>query len=459
MASVLRADSRHLVDMCSGPLLRKIVFFSIPLILSGILQLLFNTADLIVVGRFASYQALAAVGATASLTHLLVNFCLGISVGANVVVARRIGAGMREETSLAVHTTIAFSLLCGVFFGGLGVVIAPLLLEVMQTPPDILNMSVTYMRIYFSGLPVVMLYNFGSAVMQSMGDTKRPFYFLVVAGVVNVLLNLFFVLVCHWGVAGVAAATVISQGIAALLVLRVLIKTPGACRLKLRKLRMHGSTLLDMLHIGFPAGIQRGCFPLANLWVQASLNTFGSATVAGNTAAIAWEGIGFLLSSSFGQTLVSFVSQNYGGRQYARLRTAIRHCAVLSFSSTLAFAVVLIIGAKPALALFNTDPDVIAWGVARYWILLPGLCVCGLQECFISSLRGLGYSVGPTLVMIFCICVLRIIWISTAFRWNPTYPVLIMTFPLSWVAAAVFLGLYLRFALRKIPRRNLPRPA
>ncbi|MBQ9500657.1 MAG: MATE family efflux transporter [Lentisphaeria bacterium] len=424
----------------------------------GILQLLFNTADLIVVGRFASYQALAAVGATASLTHLLVNFCLGISVGANVAVARRIGAGRHKEISLAVHTSVAFSLLCGVFFGGLGVGIARMLLEIMQTPPDILDMSVTYMRIYFSGLPVVMLYNFGSAVMQAMGDTKRPFYFLVVSGIVNVLLNLFFVLGCHWDVGGVAAATVISQGIAALLILRVLMKTPGACRLKLRKLRMHRQTLMDILHIGFPAGIQRACFPLANLWVQASLNTFGSATVAGNTAAIAWESIGFLLSSSFGQTLVSFVSQNCGGRQYARIRTAIRHCALLSFFSTLAFAAALIAGAKPALALFNTDPDVIAWGVARYRILLPGLCVCGLQECFVSALRGLGYSVGPTLVMIFCICVPRVVWISTAFRWNPTYPVLIMTFPLSWAAAAVFLGIYLRFGLRKIPRRDLPRP-
>jgi len=445
--------------MCTGPLLRKIVFFSIPLILSGILQLLFNTVDLIVVGRFASYQALAAVGATASLTHLLVNFCLGLSVGANVVVARCIGARKHTETSRAVHTTVAFALLCGVFFGGLGVGIARILLEIMQTPGDIIDMSVAYMRIYFAGLPVVMLYNFGSAVMQAMGDTKRPFYFLVAAGVANVLFNLLFVLVFRWDVAGVAAATVISQGIAALLVLRVLMKTPGACRLKLRRLRMHGPTLKDMLHIGFPAGIQRGCFPLANLWVQASLNTFGSATVAGNTAAVAWEGIGFLLSSSFGQTLVSFVSQNFGGRQYARIRTAIRHCALLSFFSTLAFAAALIAGAKPALALFNTDPDVIAWGVARYWILLPGLCVCALQECFVSSLRGLGYSVGPTLVMIFCICVLRVVWVSTAFRWHPTYPVLIMTFPLSWAAAAVFLGIYLRFGLRKIPNKNLPRPA
>ncbi|MBQ7207994.1 MAG: MATE family efflux transporter [Lentisphaeria bacterium] len=459
MNAVLRGDPRHQVDMCRGPLLRKIVLFSIPLIFSGILQLLFNTVDLIVVGRFASYQALAAVGATSSLTHLLVNFCLGISIGANVAVARRLGARKKHETSLAVHTTIAFSLLCGLVAGGLGIAVARGILGVMRTPPDIIGMSVTYMRIYFAGMPIVMLYNFGSAVMHAMGDTKRPFYFLIIAGIANVLLNLFFVVVCHFDVGGVAAATVISQGIAALLILRVLLKTPGACRVKLRLLRIDRAVLSELLRIGVPAGIQRGCFSLANLWVQSSLNTFGSVVVAGNTAAIAWESIGTLLSSTFGQTLVSFVGQNHGGRQYARIRTSIKYCGMLSFFSTMAFAAALLAGARPALALFNTDPDVIAWGVARYWVIMPPLCICGFQECFASALRGLGHSLGPTLVMIFCICVLRIVWIMTVFRFWPSFTVLVMTFPVSWASAALFLGIYLRYALKKIPRENQSLPA
>lgn len=445
------------MDMCQGPLLRKIVLFSIPLICSGILQLLFHTVDLIVLGRFASYQALAAVGVTGSITHLLTIVCLGVSIGANVLVARYLGARERSNVSRSVHTAIAFSLFAGAFLVVFGFFVARPVLTLMNTPEEIIDMSVTYMRIYFAGMPGIMLYNFGGAVLRAQGDTRRPFYFLVTAGIVNVLLNLFFVIVCKWSVGGVATATIISQCLAAALVLRVLVNSRNACRIKLSQLSIHWSYLKTMLWIGVPAGVQSACFSLANLWVQACMNEFGPEVLAGNTAATSWEAIGFLLSTALGQALVSFVSQNYGGKQYKRIRKSIKYCAVLCFFSTVVFCLLLWFFREETLGLFNKDPNVIRWGVVKFQILLPLMFACGFQEIYASALRGLGYSVGPTVVMIFCISVLRLIWLFTLYRLNPTFSMLMLTYPVSWVASTLFTWLYLRWALRKIPSQNMPR--
>ena len=442
------------MDMCRGPLLRKIVIFSIPLICSGILQLLFHTADLIVLGRFASYQALAAVGVTGSITHLLTIVCIGISIGANVLVARHLGAKERSKASRCVHTAIAFSLLSGLFLIFFGFFVSRPVLQLMNTPDEILDMSVTYMRIYFAGMPAIMLYNFGSAVLRASGDTRRPFYFLVIGGLVNVLLNLFFVIVCKWSVSGVATATIISQLLSGLLVLRVLVISRNACRIRFPQLKIHWGYLKSMLWIGVPAGLQSACFSLANLWVQAFMNEFGSEVLAGNTASSTWEAIGFLLSSALGQALVSFVSQNYGGKQYKRIRKSIKYCSVLCFSTTVIFCILLWLFREEALSLFSKDPKVIAWGVVKYQIMLPLMFACGLQEIFISALRGLGYSVGPTLVMIFCISVLRLVWLYTIYQLNPTYPMLQLTYPFTWAASALATWIYLRIALRKVPKQD-----
>ena len=443
--------------MCQGPLLRKIVVFSIPLICSGVLQLLFHAVDLIVLGRFASYQALAAVGVTGSITHLLTIVCLGVSIGANVLVARYLGARERSNVSRSVHTAITFSLFAGAFLVVFGFFVARPVLTLMNTPDEILDMAVTYMRIYFAGMPGIMLYNFGSAVLRSFGDTRRPFYFLVTAGIINVLLNLFFVIVCKWSVGGVATATIVSQGIAALLVLRVLITSRNASRIKLAQLKIHWSYLKSMLWIGVPAGIQSACFSLANLWVQAFMNEFGPEVLAGNTAATSWEAIGFLISSALGQALVSFVSQNYGGKQYKRIRKSIKYCSVLCFVSTVVFSLLLWYFSEFALGLFNKDPNVINWGIVKFKILLPLMFAIGLQEIYVSALRGLGYSVGPTIVLIICISGLRLLWIFTIYQLNPTFEMLILTYPFTWTASMISTLVYLRRALREIPQHNMPR--
>lgn len=451
MASAVQSKSRYQMDMCRGPLLRKIVLFSIPLICSGILQLLFHTADLIVLGRFASYQALAAVGVTSAITQLLTIVCLGVSIGANVLVARYIGAKERSQVSRSVHTAISFSLLSGMFLIFFGFFVSRPVLKLMNTPEDVLDMAVTYMRIYFAGMPAIMLYNFGSAVLRAAGDTRRPFYFLVIGGVVNVILNLFFVVVCKWNVGGVATATIISQLLSGLLVLRVLVTSRNACRVRFKQLMIHWNLLKSMLWIGVPAGLQSACFSFANLWVQTCLNKFGAEVLAGNTAASTWEAIGFLLSSALGQALVSFVSQNYGGKQYKRIRRSIKYCAVLCVLTTVVFSILLWLFKEEALGLFNKDPRVIAWGVVKYRIMLPLMFACGLQEIYISALRGLGYSVGPTIVMIFCICVLRFVWLFTVYQLNPTYLMLQLTYPFTWSASALATWIYMRMALRKVP--------
>ena len=440
--------------MTNGPLLGKIIRFSIPLMMANAMSLMFNAADLIVVGRFASYQALAAVGVTGSIIHLLIIVCLGVSVGANVLVARYLGAKERSKVLRSIHTAVLFSLLGGVFLAFLGFFVSRPVLTLMKTPGDNIDMSVTYMRIYFAGMPGIMLYNFGSAILRASGDTRRPFYFLIAAGIINVVLNLFFVVVCHWSVGGVATATIVSQIIAGLLILRVLLTSRTVCRVRIAQLKIHWRYLKDMLWIGVPAGFQGACFSLANLWVQTAMNSYGPEVLAGNTAAASWEGIGFLISTALGQTLVSFVSQNYGGKEYGRIRKSIKYCNVLCVASTGIFCLLLWIFAEEMLGLFNKDPEVIRWGVLKFSILLPLMFTCGLQEIFVSALRGLGHSIGPTFVMIFCICILRLIWIFTIYRMDPSYSMLLYTFPFSWSCAALFTGIYLRYALKKLPRRS-----
>ncbi len=454
MIAIKKTSSRYQIDMCSGPLLHKIIMFSIPLIFAGLLQLLFNTVDLIVIGRFASYQALAAVGATTSLTHLLICICLGISIGTNVLVARYIGAKQRTDVSRSVHTAIAFSVIAGVVAGVIGIIAARPVLVLMNTPEEIIDMSVLYMRLIFSGMPVQMLYNFGSAVLRAAGDTKRPFYFLVFGGVINVLLNLFFVLVCKWDVGGVAVATVISQAVAALLVLRVLINSRDICRIKYGCLKIHWSYLREMLRIGVPTGFQTACFSFANLWIQTELNAFGPEALAGSTASVTWEAIVFLFSTAIGQAGVSFVSQNYGGKQYTRIRRTLKYCTLLAVIFTVAADILFIMLAKDVLGLFNQNPDVIAWGIRRFRVILPFQFLCSFQEIVVSALRGLGHVMVPTIVMIFSICILRLIWVLTIYQMNKAFEMLLATYPLSWLCATVINSLYLWFIMKKLPRKD-----
>lgn len=314
------------IDMTSGPLLGKILLFSIPLMLSGILQLLFNAADIIVVGRFAGSGALAAVGSTSSLINLLINVFVGLSVGVNVLVARYYGARNDRAVSETVHTAVATSIVSGLILVVLGILLANPLLRLMGTPEDVLGQSVLYMRIYFLGMPVLMVYNFGAAILRAIGDTRRPLYFLLASGVVNVCLNLFFVVALGMGVDGVAWATVISEHISAFLVLKSLMGAPGALKLDLRQLRIHTRKLKRIVKIGLPAGMQGAIFSISNVLIQSSVNSFGSIAMAGNTASSNIEGFVYTAMNAVYQTNLSFTSQNLGGRKYSRINKIMYIC-------------------------------------------------------------------------------------------------------------------------------------
>ena len=449
-------NNSYQVDMCHGPLLGQIIRFVIPLIISGILQMLFHSADLIVVGQFSERkeQALAAVGATASLTMLLINLFIGLSIGTNVLVARYLGEQSRKDISRTVHTAIMTSLGGGAFLAGVGITFSRPLLQMMGTPDDILDMSVLYMWIYFGGMPAIMLYNFGSAILRAMGDTIRPFYFLLAAGIINVLLNLFFVIILHWDVAGVATATVISQAISGVLVLRVLYKMRGPCRFKWQNLRFKWKNMRELLWIGLPAGFQSSCFSLSNILIQASINTFGSFAIAGITAGGTLEMLSYVSQGAIGQAVVSFVGQNYGAKNFDRIKRTVIICLVLAIGSTVFVSVNLLIFGKELLSIFNSNPEVIGYGLRRFWCTLPLLFVCASMEVMTGALRGMGHSVAPTAITLFCVCALRVIWLYTMFVWFPTLEMILLSYPVTWVFNVIGIGLLLNWTFRKEKRLN-----
>ena len=320
------SSKKYEIDMCNGPLFGKILVSYFPLMLSGILQLLFNAADIAVVGRFAGNEALAAVGSTSSLTNLLVNLFIGLSVGANVLVARFYGAGQKDELKEMVQTALATSVIGGILLVFIGFFVSKPALILMGTPEDVISHSVLYMRIYFAGMPFMMAYNFGAAVLRAVGDTKRPLYYLLVAGVVNVILNLIFVIVFQMGVAGVAVATVISQAISSGLILRCLIRTDSVYRLELKGIRISGDKLKKMFQIGLPAGLQGSLFSISNVLIQSSVNSFGSVAMAGNTAGSNIEGFVYTSMNAVYQTSLSFTSQNFGAKKYNRIDKILLEC-------------------------------------------------------------------------------------------------------------------------------------
>ena len=424
------------IDMCNGPLTGKLLRFAIPLMFSGILQLLFNAADIIVAGRFAGHQALAAVGSTSSLINLLVNVFIGLSVGANVLVANYIGAKQEKAVSETVHTAILLSLLCGIVLIFIGVLLAKPLLTLMGTPDDVLDQAAVYMRIYFIGMPATMLYNFGAAILRAVGDTKRPLYFLFASGVVNVILNLIFVIVFHLGVAGVAIATVISQCISALLVLRCLIHEEGMYRLHLNKLKIHKSRLILMIRIGLPAGMQGAIFSISNVLIQSSVNSFGSQVMAGNTAASNIEGFVYNAMNAVYQTSLSFTSQNMGAKQFGRVNKILFEClCVVSAVGILLGGGAYLLG-EQLLSIYTTDPEVIAYGITRMSYVCATYFLCGLMDVMVGSIRGMGYSIMPMLVSLTGACAFRIIWIFTIFQVEHTLDCLYISYPISWILTA-----------------------
>ena len=424
------------IDMCNGPLLGKIMLFTLPLMLSGILQLLFNAADVVVVGRFAGNEALAAVGSTGALTNLLVNLFIGLSVGANVLVARYYGGRQEEEVSRTVHTSMLVSGVGGMILTLLGITAAKPLLLLMDTPENVIGHSVLYMRIYFVGMPVMLVFNFGSAILRAIGDTRRPLFYLIIAGIINVVLNLFFVIALHLGVAGVALATVISQCVSTALIVRCLMRTQGCFQLCLSKLHMDWDKFRKIAAIGLPAGIQGSLFSISNVLIQSSVNSFGSVAMAGNTAGSNVEGFVYTAMNSVHQTAVSFTGQNLGGRRYDRIRVIMLECVLFVSVIGLVLGNGAVLLGDGILGFYSSDPEVIHYGLQRMRIICAPYFICGLMDVLVGCIRGLGYAVMPMLVSLLGACVFRVIWIYTVFQWDRTLHTLYRSYPISWSVTA-----------------------
>ncbi len=439
MASQRKPARSYEIDMCSGPLFSKIIVYAVPLMLSGILQLLFNAADIVVVGRFAGSDSLAAVGSTSSLINLLINLFIGLSIGTNVLVARYYGAQQKKDLEEVVHTSMVVAGVGGVIMVVVGLVLSEPLLTLMGTPDNVLPLSVLYMKIYFVGMPAMLVYNFGSAVLRAVGDTRRPLYYLFIAGVANALMNLFFVIVCHMGVAGVALATVISQCISALLVVRCLMVTEADYRLDLHRMRIVKNKLSSLVHIGLPAGTQSAVFSISNVLIQSSVNSFGSLAMAGNTAASNIEGFIYTAMNAFYQTALSFTGQNFGVKNFKRIARIVVYCEGL----VLVVGVLLGAGALAAgsslLSIYNSEPEVIQYGLIRMKIICTTYFLCGMMEVFVGGLRGMGCSIPPMIVSITGACALRVVWIYTVFAANRTLRTLYISYPVTWALTAVIL--------------------
>lgn len=422
--------------MCHGALFPKILAFSIPLMISSILQLLFNAADMVVVGRFAGSTALAAVGANAALINLLTNLFIGFSVGANVMVAQFYGARKEREMSETVHSAMALSVVCGGILLVLGILVAPQILILMGTPEDVLDQAVLYIRIYFAGMPVILLYNFGSSILRAVGDTRRPLYYLLAAGVINIILNLVFVIRFQMGVAGVALATVISQCVSAALILRCMMRMEGGCRVEVSKLTMKRDKVLQIMRIGLPAGLQGTVFSLSNVLIQSSVNSFGSVAMAGNTAASNIEGFIYMAMNAYHQTALSFASQNFGAGNHKRIGKVLLECLIMVTTVGLISGWAAYLFGNQLLGIYSSDPKVIEVGLLRLSVICTTYCLCGIMDVLVGELRGIGYAMLPMIVSLLGACGFRILWIFTVFQRHHTLWMLYVSYPVSWALTA-----------------------
>ena len=428
-----RQSKGYEIDMCNGTLANKILLFALPLMASSLLQLLFNAADVVVVGQFCGKASLAAVGSNTALINLLVNLFVGLSVGANVVVAQDLGAGRKAEANRAVHTSILLAMISGVVLMIFGVIMARQMLEWMSSPENVIGLASVYLRIYFIGMPATMVYNFGSAILRAKGDTQRPLYFLLAAGVLNVVLNLFFVIVCRLDVAGVAMATSISQYVSAWLILRCLMREHGALHLNLHRMHLNKRVIGRIFQVGLPAGFQGVIFSLSNVVIQSSINSFGSVVMAGSSASASIENFVYISMNGVHQATVSFVSQNNGAGKPERINKILFSCLGLVTVTGILMGGTANLFSRQLLSIYSTDPAVISAGQIRmFWIAMPYF-LCGIMEVVMGVMRGLGYAITPMLVAVSGACLYRIIWLATIFTWFPTQQVLYLCYATSWI--------------------------
>ena len=451
-------SGRYEMNMTEGALLPKVLMFSLPLIASGILQLLFNAADMVVVGRWAGKEYLAAVGSTGSLINLMVNVFIGLSVGGSVAVAKSFGANDPAAVHRSVHTAMSLAIIAGLAVGVIGFVFCRPLLKMMDNP--VLDLATTYMKIYFLGMPFNMVYNFGASILRAVGDTKRPLIYLTIAGVVNVILNLITVIIFHMNVAGVAIATVASQAVSAVLVVMCLMRSHGVVHLEVRELRIYKKQLIDIAKVGLPAGLQGSLFSISNVLIQSSVNGFGEVVVAANSAGGNLEGFVYTAMNAIHQAALTFASQNLGAGKIKRVRRSVLVCLLTVLAIGLIFGNLMLLGGKPLLSLYLDDPSaidpltgvtVLEYGIKRLSWMLPLYCLCGLMDVMVGTLRGVGYSIMPMIVSLTGACLFRVVWIMTVFAANPTLDILYMSYPISWgLTFGVHLLCYLLIARKKL---------
>ena len=449
-------SKKYEMDMTTGVIMPKVITFALPLIAASVLQLLFNAADIVVVGRFVSPQAMAAVGSTGSLVNLIIQLFVGFSIGVNVCVGKYYAAKRQEDMSDTIHTSILVSVIFGAILCDAGLFLARPMLELMGSPADVIEDSVLYLRIYFLGMPLIMLYDFAAAILRAVGDTKRPLYFQMIAGVINVILNLFFVLVVGIGVAGVAIATTVSQGFSGIALLITLMREKGALHLDLRKLHVNWKLLRSIMEIGLPAGLQSTVFSLSNVVIQSSINSFGSVAMAGATAAQNIESFVYASMNSIYQTNLSFTAQNLGARKYSRINRILKDCLIAVVLIGLVMGIGAVMLDPWLLRFFTTDAEVIRYGRERLLVVCGPYFLCGIMDVMVGSLRGLGYSVIPMFVSLIGACGLRIIFILTLFRLPYFHSLnwLYMSYPITWIIT--FTAHFITFlrVRRKFPKAD-----
>ena len=444
------AKNKYEIDMVNGTIMPKLIIFAIPLMLSGILQLLFNAVDIIVVGRFSGSQSLAAVGSTSSLINMLTNLFIGISLGANVLAARFYAAGKHKEMSETVHTSILTAFISGVLMIFVGIFFSRPALELMDTPSDVIELATLYMRIYFVGMPFFMLYNYGAAILRAVGDTKRPLIFLVVSGVTNACLNLLLVIVFKMDVAGVAIATVISQMISCVLVLICLYKTDAVYQLRFKKLRIKWEYLGQIFRIGIPAGIQSTLISFSNVLLQSSVNSFGSIAMAGYTAANNVLSFLYMGANSITQACMSFTSQNYGARKPKRMDKVLVDGLILQVVICLTLGVLAYVFGNQVSHIYTDDPNVIKCSVEILALTTVPYFLCGFMDTFPGVLRGMGRSTVPMILCLLGTVGVRILWIYCFFPHNRTLGYLFVSYPVSWIATIVMQLIYYIFIRKEV---------
>lgn len=443
------SKTKNQLDMTIGSLWKKQLRFLIPLILTGQLQLLYGAFDIIVVGKYASPTALPAVGSTSSLVNLLLNVFIGLSVGTNVIMSLYFGSKDEDNMQKTLHTSLATAMISGLFLIFIGISATPSILRLMDTPSDVIDQSILYLRILSIGMPFNLIYNFAAAALRAIGDTKRPLIFLSISGIINVILNLVFVIIFHLDVAGVAIATIISQGISAVLILSYMSRCEGGIKFAVKKLRIHKEHFKKIINIGLPAGIQGSFFSLSNVLIQSSINGFGSIAMAGNTASQSLESFIFNAMNSVHQSAVTVAGQNLGAKKYIRVRKSLYTSIGLATIIGIVMCATFYLFNEELVRFYSNDPKAIKVALARINFFCSMYFICGIMDTITGFMRGLGRSVVPMIISLLGVCVFRIAWVFIVFPYWKTLTSLYFSYPISWLLSIVALLFYYHFWIRK----------